>query len=877
MKRIKKRNIAAAFFVLLTLGCLPVYAEETDGSEEDPVLLTQQNSVLEKIEWDETKPYTVTTEEQYLRLAQYVVKTPADASQKLVYSSSDPDIVELDGTNATGKIVGTGNVLITVTVEDNPSLTISHEFEIIDSSDPVTIERVTPEDISVYAGYMYLDPQFEICYTPETAKQKTNWTSSNKKVLDPSSSMTSVTLPYTGMNPGKATVTATSDVNPELSVSFNLTAVNGHPAQGTYELEVQISEATSSGGLDPASAVTNPASYKFVKGKKYAVRITASSDEMVPGAGIVENEINSCSLLEATLESGQAVTNDAGQIGFDLTFAVEATKAGTESFSIGNCYTLKAIVEEPQKPSWKQDEKGWWYDNGDGTYPKNEWKTIDGVRYYFKPDGYMATKWTQIDGKWYFFTDNGVMEKNQWEGGYWLNADGTMATSQLVDNGKYYVKKDGVMATGWTQIDGKWYFFNPYGIMKKSAWEGKYWLKEDGTMATSQWVDGGKYYVKADGSYAVGWTQIDGKWYSFKNDGSMKKNQWDGDYWLGEDGVMVTNAWVDGGKYYVGPDGKWDRSKVKPVPKKGWNKDNRGWWYDYGDGTYPKNKFETINNVQYYFDQDGYMVTGWRQIGGYWYSFKDDGPMKTSQWDGDYWLKEDGKMAVNEWVDGGKYYVGPDGKWVPESPKPKTGWNQDSRGWWYVLDNGSYVKAKLWTIDGETYYFADDGYMVTGWYQIGSDWYSFANNGAMKKNQWDGDYWLKADGRMAVNEWVDGGKYYVGPDGKWVKDSPVSKKGWNNDSKGWWYVLDNGTYVRNSWMTIDGLRYYFKDDGYMATGWTEIGSKWYFFNPDGTMKVLAWEGEYWLKGDGTMATSQWVDDGKYYVGPDGKWDPTAKK
>jgi len=24
---------------------------------------------------------------------------------------------------------------------------------------------------------------------------------------------------------------------------------------------------------------------------------------------------------------------------------------------------------------------------------------------------------------------------------------------------------------------------------------------------------------------------------------------------------------------------------------------------------------------------------------------------------------------------------------------------------------------------------------------------------------------------MAVSEWVDGGKYYVGADGKWVKDA----------------------------------------------------------------------------------------------------------
>lgn len=39
--------------------------------------------------------------------------------------------------------------------------------------------------------------------------------------------------------------------------------------------------------------------------------------------------------------------------------------------------------------SWKSDANGWWYDNGDGTYPVNQWKAIDGKSYYFGSDGYM--------------------------------------------------------------------------------------------------------------------------------------------------------------------------------------------------------------------------------------------------------------------------------------------------------------------------------------------------------------------------------------------------------------------------------------------------------------------------------------------------------
>ena len=52
---------------------------------------------------------------------------------------------------------------------------------------------------------------------------------------------------------------------------------------------------------------------------------------------------------------------------------------------------------------WKLDDRGWWYQNDDGTYPAAEWKWIDGnvdgtaECYYFYSDGYMAYS-NEIDG-----------------------------------------------------------------------------------------------------------------------------------------------------------------------------------------------------------------------------------------------------------------------------------------------------------------------------------------------------------------------------------------------------------------------------------------------------------------------------------------------
>lgn len=53
---------------------------------------------------------------------------------------------------------------------------------------------------------------------------------------------------------------------------------------------------------------------------------------------------------------------------------------------------------------WKQDSVGWWYDNGNGTYPANQWQWIDGNGdgiaecYYFDHSGYCMIYTITPDG-----------------------------------------------------------------------------------------------------------------------------------------------------------------------------------------------------------------------------------------------------------------------------------------------------------------------------------------------------------------------------------------------------------------------------------------------------------------------------------------------
>ena len=56
---------------------------------------------------------------------------------------------------------------------------------------------------------------------------------------------------------------------------------------------------------------------------------------------------------------------------------------------------------------------------------------------------------------------------------------------------------------------------------------------------------------------------------------------------------------------------------------------------------------------------------GWQKdTAGVWYYYTTGGKQVRNAWVGDYYLGSNGKMAVNRWIDS-KYYVGADGKWIP--------------------------------------------------------------------------------------------------------------------------------------------------------------------------------------------------------------------
>ena len=347
-------------------------------------------------------------------------------------------------------------------------------------------------------------------------------------------------------------------------------------------------------------------------------------------------------------------------------------------------------------------------------------------------DALAAQGWVKSGNTWYFYNKNGTLARNAWAGNYWLGADGKMVTNAWVDNGRYYVGSNGewvknaqkpaatttnTAKQGWVQNGATWYYLDAQGRTVKNAWIGNYWLGADGKMATNAWVDNGRYYVGGNGAWVQGakkqevpkpavkqqgWVKENNTWFYYEN-GTLVKNKWAGNYWLGADGKMATNAWVDNGRYYVGSTGLWDKDAKKqeaPKPaekKQGWVKSGSDWYY-YENGTLARNKW--IGDT-YWVDKDGKMVTenwvdndrfyvdkngkkdpsikkkailndelGWqKRNGGEWYYYEKDGSLARNKWVGNYWLGADGRMAKSAWVDNGRYYVDSSGKWVPNYAK----------------------------------------------------------------------------------------------------------------------------------------------------------------------------------------------------------------
>ena len=382
-----------------------------------------------------------------------------------------------------------------------------------------------------------------------------------------------------------------------------------------------------------------------------------------------------------------------------------------------------------------------------------------------------------------------------------------------------------------------------------------------------------------------------------KIDPSVKIKQWSAKYMNG------TNILGRGSRYVLSNDatGRYyqvtDNGIFLPKPltdqggKTGFYYDGKGMAYFDNSGFQAKNAFIKYAGNYYYFDKEGYMLTGRQDIDGKTYFFLPNGVQLR-----DSIYQQDGKY----------YYFGSfgeqykDGYFVFDVPKEGTseteakfryfsptgemavGLTYAGGGLQYFDENGFQAKGtKYVTPDGKLYFFdKNSGNAYTNrWAEIDGIWYEFNDQGyaQAKKGEFyttDGSTWFYRDaaGKNVTGALtLDGHDYYFRANGAQVKGEFVTENG-----KISYYTVDNGYKVKDKFFEVNGKWYHADKDGNLATGRQTIDHLNYYFNADGSQvksDFFTLDGGktwYYAKDDGEIVTGAYSVGGKnYYFKEDG--------
>ena len=382
-----------------------------------------------------------------------------------------------------------------------------------------------------------------------------------------------------------------------------------------------------------------------------------------------------------------------------------------------------------------------------------------------------------------------------------------------------------------------------------------------------------------------------------KIDPSVKIKQWSAKYMNG------TNILGRGSRYVLSNDATGRYYQVtengiflpKPLTdqggKTGFYYDGKGMAYFDNSGFQAKNAFIKYAGNYYYFDKEGYMLTGRQDIDGKTYFFLPNGIQLR-----DSIYQQDGKY----------YYFGSfgeqykDGYFVFDVPKEGTseteakfryfsptgemaiGLTYAGGGLQYFDENGFQAKGtKYVTPDGKLYFFdKNSGNAYTNrWAEIDGIWYEFNDQGyaQAKKGEFyttDGSTWFYRDaaGKNVTGALtLDGHEYYFRANGAQVKGDFVTENG-----KISYYTVDNGYKVKDKFFEVNGKWYHADKDGNLVTGRQTIDHLNYYFNADGSQvksDFFTLDGGktwYYAKDNGEIVTGAYSIGGKnYYFKEDG--------
>ncbi|WP_289093614.1 KxYKxGKxW signal peptide domain-containing protein [uncultured Streptococcus sp.] len=432
----------------------------------------------------------------------------------------------------------------------------------------------------------------------------------------------------------------------------------------------------------------------------------------------------------------------------------------------------------------------------------------DGQLHYFQPKVESITKptWKEIDGKRFRLTKSYQTER--YAGMYTaiILADTTLK----VDDKTYTIDNEGVA----TEVTVKNQF------IRDDNWNW-YYYDADGKLLTGrQTIDGVQLYFDANGKQAKGTLiDIDGDTYYFDKDS----------------GAMWTNRslTLNGMTYEID-----DQGRVTSSLRNTFVQDKDGDWTYLKDKGQVATGWQTIDGIQLYFDGSGKQIKGERVLidGKYYYFDKNSGELL--------------RNAFHSFSSSYKLYFGNDGAQV-------FGWYTLDGHRVYFKENGIQAKDDLLLIDGNYYYFNQDGQLLV--------------NGSAKS--YNSLYLADSEGKL-LSGWreIDGKTYYLDPSEKhhyYNRIASIDGKTYlfgsyaellRNDTN-YAYASDENGLVRTGFYRTDKGYLCFLEprviESYQPT-WKEIDGKLYHFEKSTSLGKN-------LYGSPITTNASLEKDGKTYV------------
>ena len=308
---------------------------------------------------------------------------------------------------------------------------------------------------------------------------------------------------------------------------------------------------------------------------------------------------------------------------------------------------------------------------------------------------------------------------------------------------------------------------------------------------------------------AEGWTSEDGQWKYKDSKGNFVTNAWKtsgGEYfYLDSNGVMAVNHFIDD-TYYVNERGARVTNSWIHLTETLDGKEP-GWYFVNSSGKLVEDKWETINNLRYCFDEEGRMRTGWYFDDDdiYYLGSEDQGYVKTG-WRCLAWDEED----------------------EPEEGDVSENYSSagDDTKWFYFRDNGKAERAdsgeyETAVINGNKYYFDENGIMMSGWVAVNDQ--ESGDSTGISKFVYLGD---ENSGVMAKSKWLELDEHPGdSDDSEEITDDDSEDFPEEGDSR-WYYFESDGTpaYLDAGAKT-------------MSAGTTKVNGSSYFFNQYGCMQT----------------------------------------